>query len=426
MIRRSLKAGVAGVLFLLGSMQPVGAGDGAPSPPAPSTPQPGLLDELRSHLAREPRHVGALYTAARTAAGAGDHTQAAAWLDRLEEVGLGDELDADDFGSFAQTSAYRERAARFARAAPPMGTAAAWAETSCADLLPEGTAWDAKRGVLLVSSGRQRAVFAIDARGACRRLTAAREERLLAVLGMLVDARSDSLWVATTAAPFMIDAASAEASSARLTQIDLASGAIRSSFRLGDGVMLNDLAMTPDGTIYVTESRAGRIYRLRPGAAQLAPLTTDQTLEGPNGIIALAGDELLVADFHGLARLRPELDGKARVTRLATPGGIYLGGIDGLARHGSQVIGIQNLVGRSRIWALTLDPNSPRISAARVLLRGHPDFLNPTTGAVAGGQLLFVADTKLQKPLPGGALSPLPSGRSGHRILAIDLAAARK
>jgi hypothetical protein len=425
-IRRSLKAGVAGFVFMLGSMQPVGAGDAGKSQPASLPPQQGLLDELRSLLAREPRHVGALYTAARTAAGAGDHAQAAAWLDRLEEVGLGDELDADDFGPFAQTSAYRERAARFASAAPPIGTAAAWAETSCADLLPEGTAWDAKRGVLLVSSGRQRAVFAVDRRGTCRRLTPVREDRLLAVLGMLVDARSDSLWVATTAAPFMIDAAPADAASARLTQIDLASGAIRSSYRLGDGAMLNDLAMTSDGTIYVTESRADRIYRLRPGAAQLAPLTTDRAVAGPNGIIALAGGDLLVADFHGLLRLRPEPDGKARVTRLATPGGSYLGGIDGLARHGSQVIGIQNLVGRSRIWAITLDPHSPAVAEARVLLRGHPDFLNPTTGAIAGGQLLFVADTKLQKPLPSGALSALPAGRTGHRILAIDLAAARK
>lgn len=411
---------------MLGLMQPVGADDGAASPPTASTPQQGLLAELRSLLAREPRHVGALYTAARTAAGAGDHAQAAAWLDRLERVGLGDELDADDFGAFAQTPAYRERAARFARAAPPIGTAAAWAETSCSDLLPEGTAWDAKRGVLLISSGRQRAVFAVDRRGACRRLTPMREDRLLAVLGMLVDARNDSLWVATTAAPFMIDVTPTDANSARLTQIDLASGAIRSSFRLGDGAMLNDLALTSDGTVYVTESRMGRIYCLRPGTTQLMPLVTDEALEGPNGIIALDGGDLLVADFHGLLRVHPEPGGKARVTRLATPGGIYLGGIDGLARHGAKVIGIQNLVGRSRIWAITLDPHSPRVAGARVLLRGHPDFLNPTTGVVAEGQFLFVADTKLQKPLPSGGLSALPPGRTGHRILAIDLTVPRK
>lgn len=412
-------------IFLLGAAFPATAQEGAPKTPAIPAPQQKLLDQLRELAAREPAHVGALYTAARVSASVGDHAQAAEWLDRLEKAGMDDELDDDDFGAFAQTPAYRERAARFAKAAPPIGMASQWAETSCADLLPEGTAWDARRKRLLLSSGRQRAVFAIDKSGACKRLTAVGEERLLAVLGMIVDAKTDSLWVATSAAPFMVDAKPADASSARLTRIDLATGAVVASHRLGDGAMLNDLTLSAEGAIYVTDSRNGRIFRLRPDAAQLEPLIDDQTLEGPNGIVALDDGDLLVADFHGLSRVRVEgKKDRARVTRLSTPGGLYLGGIDGLARNGAQIIAIQNLVGRSRIWSITLDAKAPRVVEARILLRGHPDFLNPTTGAVAGRQFLFVADTKLQNSLPTGGLSSLPRGRTGHRILAIDLGAA--
>lgn len=423
--QRGFQLGIAVMVLWLGSAAGIRAGEGTTSaPPKPEAP-PSVLDELRALLRREPRHVGALYTAARFAAAAGDQAQAAGWLDRLAEVGLGDELDDDDFGPFAQTPSYRTRAARFAQAAPPLGTASTWAETSCADLLPEGTAWDEKRGRLLLSSGRQRAVFAVDRRGTCRRLTPLREERLLAVLGMRVDARHDALWVATTAAPFMLAATSADAESARLTRIDLASGAIVASYRVGGGAMLNDLALLPDGTLYVTESRGSRLYRLRPGAAQLTALATTEPLDSPNGIVELDGGELLVADFHGLLRVRPEAADQARVTRLATPAGLYLGGIDGLARYGSGAVAIQNLVGRSRIWSITLDPQAARVAEARLLLRGHPDFLNPTTGAVVGRTLLFVADTKLQKPLPDGALSPLPPGRSGHKILALELPGLR-
>ena len=424
-MQRALSLGTAVLVLLLGLAQAIHAGDGGTSMPASPPPQPTVPDELAAVLAREPEHVGALYTAARMAAGAGDPAQATAWLDRLAKVGLGDELDADDFGSFAQTPAYRERAAHFASAAPPIGSAWRWAETKCADLLPEGTAWDAKRRRLLVSSGRQRAVFAIDPRGTCRRLTPAREDHLLAVLGMWVDAKTDSLWVATTAAPFMLGAATADAKSARLVRIHLESGAVVSAYGLANGALLNDLAMTVDGSVVVTESRASRLYLLRPGAAQLVPLATSQPLDGPNGIIALDGGDLLVADFHGLSRVHIDSNDRARLTRLATPGGIYLGGIDGLARHGSQVIGIQNLVGRSRIWSLTLASRAAAIAEARVLLRGHPDFVNPTTGVVIGPQFLFVADTKLQKPLPDGTLSALPPGRTGHRILALDLPTGR-
>ena len=425
-MQRALSLCIAALVLSLGRVQAVHADDGGTSMPAPPPPQPTVPDELRAVLARAPGHIGALYTAARMAAGAGEPAQAAVWLDRLAKVGLGDELDADDFGPFAQTPAYRERAARFANAAPPIGSAKRWAETACADLLPEGTAWDAKRRRLLVSSGRQRTVFAIDTRGACQRLTPAREDRLLAVLGMWVDAKTDSLWVATTAAPFMVDTATADAKSARLVRIHLASGAVVSAYGLADGALLNDLAMTADGSVVVTESRASRLYHLRPGAAQLVPLVTSQPLDGPNGIVALDGGDLLVADFHGLSRVHIDSNDRARLTRLVTPGGIYLGGIDGLARHGSQVIGIQNLVGRSRIWSIALDRRAPAIADARVLLRGHPDFLNPTTGVVVGQQFLFVADTKLQKPLPDGTLSALPPGRTGHRILALDLPTDRR
>jgi hypothetical protein len=65
--------------------------------PAPSTaepsPQQRLLAQLSALADKEPRHVGVLYTAAKVAAGIRDQAQAFAWLDRLEQVGLGDELD---------------------------------------------------------------------------------------------------------------------------------------------------------------------------------------------------------------------------------------------------------------------------------------------------------------------------------------------
>ena len=53
---------------------------------------------------------------------------------------------------------------------------------------------------------------------------------------MIVDANRFAL-VATSAAPFVVDAKPADASSARLTRIDLATGAVVASHRLGDGAI---------------------------------------------------------------------------------------------------------------------------------------------------------------------------------------------
>lgn len=89
------------------------------------------------------------------------------------------------------------------------------------------------------------------------------------------------------------------------------------------------------------------------------------------------------------------------------------------------MIGVQNLVGRSRIWSLAIDPRQHRVTDAKVLLRGHPDFLNPTTGVVVGGRFVFVADPKLQNAQPDGTLSALPAGRTGHRMLEVAVDAPR-
>lgn len=73
------------------------------STPASPSPQQQLRNALSEVVAKHPRHVGALYVSARTAASMGDETSAIQWLDRLAEVGMEDELDPDDFGAFADT-----------------------------------------------------------------------------------------------------------------------------------------------------------------------------------------------------------------------------------------------------------------------------------------------------------------------------------
>ena len=57
--------------------------------------------------------------------------------------------------------------------------------------------------------------------------------------------------------------------------LDLATGAVRRYLTLpGDG-MGNDLAVAPDGTVYLSETRDGSLMRLRPGepAFQVLPVS---------------------------------------------------------------------------------------------------------------------------------------------------------
>lgn len=384
-------------------------------------------------IAREPRHVGAHYMAARVASGRDEVARALEMLGRLAELGLGDQLEPSDFVALHGHPEYVKLAARFTAAAPALGKAELWAETRCDSMLPEGTAWDAKRGELLLSSVRLRTVIAVTRDGRCREVVPRGDAGLLSVLGMTVDSRRDLLWVAAAVGPTMIDPKPSAEGASMLAQIDLARGKVVATYPLSGGGFLNDLTVAPGGDLYLTESIGGGIYRLRPGAAALEPVFPPGTFQGPNGIAALPGGELVVADFQSLWLLVPAPTSKAPAgfaapARIIGPEQQYLGGFDGIALSSAAapgspagtvtLVGLQNLVGRGRLWRFTLDVAARRVSPA-LLLRGHPDLLNPTTGALSSDRFLFVADPNLQLPPPGTALGPLPAGRTGHRVLSV-------
>lgn len=370
-------------------------------------------------LEREPAHVGAMYIGARTAARSGDADQAMDLLHRLRAANFGDALEPADFAALAERAAYRALSAGFSDAAPAQGQAASWTETRCADLLPEGTAWDARRRELLLSSGRLRTMVAVDADGRCREVVPRAEGGLMAVLGMAVDASRDALWVASTAAPFMIEANSVKPGTTLLARIDLDSGHVAEVYPLRGSGMLNDLTIDATGHVYATDSANGTIVRLRRGDTEPMPMLPAHTFEGPNGITRL-GDALLVADFHALWLIDTLDDARPRVRRVAAATAAYWGGFDGLASDGQRVVGIQNLVGRGRVWRLDIDVANARLRNAELLLRGHAALRNPTTGALVGDQFLFTADPDLQR-WTDGALSTLPEDRRGHTILSLPI-----
>lgn len=399
--------------------------------PQPAAAAPDFDTRMEALWQQDDHHHGAAYIAARRAARAGNEALALRWLDRLLATGrFGDRLDPDDFAAIAASPTYRERAAAFAAAAPAVGTPQRVQETACVDLLPEGTAWDARRQRLLLSSGRQRSVFALDAGGACHRLLPPADAGLLAVLGMAVDASADELWVASAAAPFMQPSKPEEADTTLLARIDLRQGRVVQTWRLPGPGLLNDLALVADGTVYATESRGGTVYRLGRERRGLEPLFGAGTFEGPNGIVALDADTLVVADFHGLWLVEGAAGSQARRRPLRSAEEPYLGGIDGLAlvrpvAGGAALVGIQNLVGLSRVWWLGVDVASARVQP-QLLLRGQGDLRNPTTGAIGSDGLFhFIGDPQLQVARADGGLTPLPPQRTGHRLLSLRLPAAR-
>ncbi len=260
-----------------------------------------------------------------------------------------------------------------------------------ADLLSEGIAWSAKQKRFYLGS-MKRKIISVDEKSHARTFVPPANAGLGVVVGLRVDDRRGDLWAV---------------SEQFVEQPGLVRGIFR--YRLSDGKMLakystpsqgaelvNDLTVTPDGTVYATASNSGSLLRIQPGNERMEIFLPPHSLPDPNGITVSAdGRFLFVAGWYGIARV--DLETKTTLLLKSAPA-IAAGCIDGLYEHRGNLVGIQNCVhDTGRILRLHLNAQRDTIISAEVLESYNPLFDGITTGAIAGDRFYFVANTQLHK-----------------------------
>ena len=79
----------------------------------------------------------------------------------------------------------------------------------------------------------------------------------------------------------------------RLVCINTANGQAEKTYdAIGTGAFLNDVTIAKDGTVYVSDSRADKIYRLKDDKWEV--LAEGEQLNKPNGLLAVGTDKLMV------------------------------------------------------------------------------------------------------------------------------------
>jgi sugar lactone lactonase YvrE len=158
------------------------------------------------------------------------------------------------------------------------------------------------------------------------------ENGLRSLFGVFADDRRGVLWACDNPNLFR-----RETGKSTLRAFELKSGRIKAGYDFPTDVpaACNDIAISKDGTLWATETLAGRIFVLRPGARELQLFAKSPDLVGVDGI-AIAGDGAIYINNvrkQLFQRVERKTDGSFdKLTTLTTS--LPLNGPDGLRALG--------------------------------------------------------------------------------------------
>jgi sugar lactone lactonase YvrE len=350
----------------------------------PSTP----LAALEREVAREPDDPVLIYFLAVYRARSDDREGAFEALEQLLDKGDGFLPTAELFPNVSEDRRFAVLRARFERRLPRTSGAAMKVALNDRTLIPEGIAYDADTRRLYVGGIARRGVFWIDAAG--RLIPFSRsEDDLDAILGLAIDAKRRRLYAVSTSA--LTERGRAALRNA-VKIYDLDRAILLQSIAVPDARQLNDVSFGSDGTLLLTDSAAGAIYRIDPSTAAVTTIVKPGGAPGANGIASAPdGKHAYVAASRRPLRVNLST---GEVVPLALPPRQNAAAIDGLYWHDGALIGVQNVTTPGRVIRLVLAPDGYRVTDVQTLLsHHHPAILEPTTAAIATDGLYLLTRT---------------------------------
>jgi len=269
-------------------------------------------------------------------------------------------------------------------------------------LMPEGIAYDPESRSLFLSDWYRRTIYRLPLGGRPRPFLAMTD---LTPNGMSVDSKRHLLWATATNA-----FRGAKGPRSELWRTDLNTGAKR-AFSTAEAKGFNDVAVAPNGDVFVSDTVTGQVFRLRRGADTFEPLLpADDHFNAPNGLtVDDSGRYLFVA--QAITPFRIRLSDRA-AEPLKLPPDLDMIGTDGFYFYAGDLYAVQNLTTPGRILRLTLNKAMDAVVSAETLDSGNPKFDLPTAGAFVGRDFLVLANSQLYRAaseaaVDAGAVKPL-------------------
>jgi sugar lactone lactonase YvrE len=327
----------------------------------------------------------------------GHRAQALEWLRKFAATGLSYAIGKDDdLKALLNEPAGQRLAAEMKNNSKPVMATQVVCSFPQADTMPEDITYVRSSGSFIVSSIRHHTLYRVTLPKAgatqcsMQELPLSAQAKRWPILAVSFDRQRNVLWATASAMPGFSGFPKEDEGKAMLMEIDPASGKLLSSFSppAQGPAVLGDMCITGDGTVYVTDSIGGGVYRLRGGLRNSKLERIADGLFSPQTpVLARNGRRLFVADYTlGVAAIDlPPSGAMGKVSYLPHPENIADVALDGLYLDGDSLIGIQNGTEPIRIVRLWMDHAQTKITSASVIEQGSSRMGDPTHAVLANG-----------------------------------------
>jgi len=352
-----------------------------------------------------PDHPRIWYLFAVAKLGHGDRDGALQALRHIAEMGVYIDIRSDpELSPLRAMPEFSALEKRFSLALKPVGSATVAFQLKEPDFIPEGLAYDTLSGDFFVGSVHLRKVVRVH--NGVPYNFADGDSGLWSVLGIKPDSAHRVLWVVTSALPQMEGYDDSLRDRSALYAFDLMSGQRLAVYKPSDNGphAFNDLTIATDGGVYVADGEGG-VYVLAPGTKTLQPLIPKGALRSSQGLALSADGRLLYIADYSRGLFAYDLT-STQLTHLTAPADINTTGLDGLARHGSDLIATQNGINPQRVLRLSLTQSGLAIATGSVIEANDPLVPEPTLEDIVGDTLYVVANSQWSRFDEKGVLAP--------------------
>jgi hypothetical protein len=371
-----------------------------------------LLEIHRELPADTPRQM---LTMASVEMHLGNKAEALRWMEKYAATGLSYDVATDeDLSSLVNDASFSAIAATLKSNDQPIEHADMVCTLPIADMMPEDLAYEKSANTFFTSSAQRHTAYRISMpkpgakECAATALPLPADAKRWPTLAIAVDKRRKVLWVSTSAIPGFSGFPKEDDGKAALVAVDWTSGKILRRLDLSSDAtaVLADMSIARDGTVYVTDSVGGGVYRVPPGELSQTKLEkiADGLFSPQTPVLTADGRRLLVADYTiGIAVV--DLISR-KVEYLKHPDNIAVTGLDGLLLDGKDLIGIQNGVEPERIVRFRLNQAQTEIRSMEVVEQKTQRLGEATHVIKVGGWDYVIANVGWDKIQDNGELKP--------------------